>query len=1795
MSLEPLFELIRERFSPSEGKTVLTALKQDPLVWQFVSKGADSHAYFDTFASDVSAFSPGRIAAWVVEQKMGVTLGDLTNLETVLPDDVKLSGRNMFEATFNSGLAPIDLYSAGLLALTLRERRKIKGNWQGTANEILFKQGPSSIEKNVRIWGSPLACLISFIPDIDDLWLDFFQTNTGTKAVIPMMAHGLLSNPFTEKEVLNRLFTMTSGSDIDVQLEVLKYLTAQNRPELTKTLAQHYMQVKKNVDFFSKVFAEIETLESDPIGADPLQKPIRFSLSEDLNRIAAFHHFNNDDRKARETYRTAGNVLGSIKAQTLFQSVMSSNDPDVKSSWIEIINQYPHSHQAKVHYINFLIENKDFDEAVRLLKELQDSPEKSWLSYLLSNKDHDQPIPLPISHALFSNDQQDQVQSPGYFVHSPTFGLHKQILRKLARKDAPHHEGINIEINQVDPETVAIARDILMNSGQYDQAIELTAYLDLVEPEDPTHHQQLARLYGLAERWPQAYSAIQQIVKSKTEPSTEDLLLFAKAALQTDHADMAISICQNILKRNENQPEALVLLGEGFWQKGDSVKAIQHLEKVVETIPEEARTWLALARIWQSNGQHDRALDALHKGALAIPDNPEILRELGNHHLIHQSPAEALTYLKKAYEADRENSAGQISLAQACYQLGEFDQAWALLQPYVENYQQRPDTARLLGQVLLGMGHDLKAKPILCFAASQFTDDLETVSAAARLVITEAETTPAENHSEELTQIKTILAKSLKAHSEDFSLKCDFADVTRLTSDHQRALELYSELLEEESFTRSANAWRCQYGMGRSALALGKHEIALAALQEAMSLGSENTIIHHALSEAYAASDLPEKAGEAARTALKLNPASLPNILWYVQFQMENGEPDEAIMALSEALLIAPNHPELQLWLAQSLASVGEIQDSEKNIQNLLENSTASVKTLHKGAYIGLQINQPELAIRALEKAVHLSESVDPLLLMELAGAYLTMNQRRKALETLNLSKEQRLTYPQLALLRADILNQLGQYELALETLNDISGLAEESLAESQTGLDDIARSPLLYTSDFSLKGYFHRLGQLHRISGSLDQAVTFLQRALELDSSDDRAHLAYAETEYIRMNFEQALDIANGASVNHPSNALLELTCLKAEVFLHLERLDEAKALMDSLPTQMKSHPRLLALKSRVAGIQGDMDQCKAYLEQAYQEYTAQEISTSVEDRLAQIMTLNSLAEAAITLQNYALAIQLLQKAVSDTNDQPLFSWRLAAAFLEGAELQRKADILAITTHSPGTQFLSQDNYAQFNQHLEQVKTCLQQEAWLCLNARGVAAFEGEWPLRLNLDHCLNDPISASAVIINSDDDEIVRKALEAHPNHPLVQQAYGLNALRYAKVDGIPAVEKALQADPTDSINHALLAYLNKDNPETALSAIKVALNLWPDESEWHMFAAELEKQAGNQEAASDHIARALSLNPDNSSHWQRSAENKALNNDLVEAKEDLEKSISLQSDDIASWLKLAEINWKLGEKFEAVNNVRKARELDPDNKEIALKEAQLDLDQNRFEDARSKANLILKKDDRNEMALIIYAKSLAKQGHFEEALSTLSKSLDKYPDRPNLSLESLRIKKEMEGIEPILPDLIILAEANPENPEVLTTLTDWLIQSNRIEKAAETAQTILRILPEEARVHLMLGRLQRKSGQLDQAITHFSDAIVYDPCLVEAYLELGKTYQERRELDEAIHAFQQGSKADSSDPRPYFYSGMALKECKDYVGAEKMLRQAKRHAPDDANIIRQLGVVTAMNLINNLREKS
>jgi tetratricopeptide (TPR) repeat protein len=1806
MSLEVLLDLIRQNFSPVEGQILVRSFQQDPLVWQFIQDADLCQPYFDGGSEKIADYCPGQMALWLVEQNTGISLHDVKQSE--VPGQLKTRAAQAFQTTFNTGLPPADLYTAGLLALTLRERRVIKNSWNGLSDEIFIHRNQNALILNYHIWRSPFACLFNICDDFDALSAEFLGSKYPliVKTYLPIFIHTLLANPIDPVQVLEKMFSAFKHLSIDLQLESLQWLRDFRQDDLQVKLANQLIQTKNTRDFMARVFSDIEAFEAVNPEVDPLEKQVRFGLPEDLDRLAAIHYYNGNNQKALDTYQKSSDLLEFKKAQTRFQTLAGDTHHVSSSNWLDIIKLLPHSKLARLYCARSLIQENQYDEAQKHLNELPASPEKRYLQNQITPID-----PLSLDNLIktqTSSQKRLTGKSPfgsSYFVHQAKLITENDLLNIIRQQDDSRvslqwiEKYLQTNIN--DRQALGLARDLYEKTGWIKKAIELTSCLERLEPEKISHKRDLARLYTLAERWEEAFTFLQDLAKAESTPQVDDLERFAESALRTGHVDMAMSICHNLIKREPHNRKALILLGEVYMQKGDVLKAIQHMEAVVEMIPGDPDGWLTLAWLWHENGQTDRSLETLMKGVETAPNQPKLLRALGKAHLNTGAYHEALDPLIKAHKVEPDHPQGKLDLAQTYFQLGQSQKAYDLLETFSDTYQEFPDVARLLGHVLISLDKKEIAEPVMLFAAAQFPEDLNTLLSTSCLVLDQVEATPEIDAKERIDQIEKILLKGEAEHPQNSQIKLHLADLDRLRGNHQTAYDAYAKLSKDSENGKQLADWRLNYGLGQAAMELGNQDVGLAALQAALNAQPSNLIVRHALADALQAADLPGKADAMALSSLKIAPQDLNNILWYAKFKTKTNQPTEAVRALKAALQINPQQVELELWLAKSLISAGSMEEAHQTISSFISLAEPNADLLHQAAYVCVHLNDLGLSAQALEKSLEKTTAFNPVRLMDLAMIYTLREDHKQALDRLDIDQTYLFDHPEIAMLKSDLLCNMGHYDLARQTLQSIETQIPSVDENDVEKAVNKYPSPLLYSQDFSPKGFHFRLALVERILGEFVQAQKHFSIAQKMDPNDLKLRNLHVETAMMNLEFIPALALAEEVE---PSNIVsqinthdaLDLVCSQVEILLYQDETEGAQKQLSRLSTAGTSYPRYLATTSRIAAQAGENDLAEERLRQAmisYQQEFGDLQSHNLAEFFRKLLNLNSIAEASLALGEHCSAIDTWKEITKIVDSQPLFNWRLLSALVTAAEFQRVSETLSITAHSPGKACLSEEHHQLAEHILQDLQSHLPQDQIVCLKARLISAFTGQWPLDLNVDACLQGADEAAAVLMGSVDEGFVQDILAAYPDDMRVLQAYGLYALRHNREDAVPYVEKALTYDTANPINHALLAHLTLDEPEQALKSIDTALRLWPDESEWHAMAADLYAKLGNSEMAERHINFALEKQPENATYWQISAMLNAEANHLERAKLDLEKSTTYQPDDPKAWTKMAEIDRRMGNVPQALNNIRKASHLDPNDQNLVKFEMQLLLEQKNFNDLEVRATEMRSIDPDNETTIIFLAKAMANQGKFDQALNVLEEAADQQPGNVQLALERIKIKKDQAGIEAGLPELVALAEGQPNHPNVLTTLTDWLIQANRLEEAEEVAQTILRIIPEEAQVYVMLGRLQRMKGKLDQAIAHLSEAITLEPTLVDAYIELGKTYQERRDLERAIDAFQKGSHANQTDPRPYYHAGLALKDCKDYSGAEMMLKEAKKYAPDDVNIIRQLGAVTALNLINNLRE--
>ena len=1807
MSIQAFLDLIRQKFSPTDGKTILQSLTQDPLVWQFFKNSEESLAFVNAAPASIQAFAPGSIAKWVIEQEMELSLPEVKDLTNRLPDAIRQRGAKTFQTLLNTSLPPMDLFHAGLLALTLRERRNMKGSWEGISKEILKDQNPALTHKYFQTWRTVFACLPEFCPDFEGIIADFTGSHqpAAIKVGIPLFLHAYLAKPLEPKVLLDHLFSFIKVLPIDGQLESLQWLEYFERMSLQKTLASHLMQIRDNRTFFANVFSELEALDTPLEGGDPLEKSIPFALPKKLNRLAAFHYHSGELEKAVEVYQRSSDLLNTLQAQTHFQALALQGKNASPSAWRKMIQNLVNSRKVHLFQIRTSIENEDFDEAREKLRNIPDSPEKNFLEMLLEH-DLDNRI-TPINEPLkFLESQLLEKSLPAdeFFVRRPEingnqnwFPLIQKILEPNQKISAINRLLLN---KSKDPSLLAFARDELEQAGFLDRALEIASLLEGLAPEVTDHRRALARLYAKSSRWQDSFSLLQKIIRENADPETKDLAAFAESALMTGRIDMSISICQNILNQDKSNAKALILLGKGYMEKGDIVKAIQHMEQVVSLIPEDPQTWIHLAKFWENSGQTDRAFEILRQGILAIPDDPELLHEIGQAHLENGAPAEAKVHLRKAFEKAPTNPDLRRSLAKAEYQLGNYEKSLTLIQPISESCETDFTLAQLLGNVFLAMGKPEKAKPILLSAARQNPFDLDTVVKTMDLVLGTTKV-DGKNHDGDIAELEKILEPALKEYPDNPQLKLRLADIHWVRGRYQEAHDGYTQLAMANRHQKDLPDWRVQYGLGLTSTALGDFEIGLAALQDAALAQPNNLQVLHALAETYADADLGEKAFETAKSALEIAPQDIENLIWLSQFNANNNHIEDALMALSEARQIAPDRLDLVFLFAKTLNSKGAAEESVEHLDDLISHENATADLLHQSAYLYIQSQDLDRAGIALEKALKKNTGTNPLLLMDLAVLYTLMDQRKKALELVDLPESTLRNCPFLAMLKANLLSQIGQYTSGLAILD----LIDEDMGEKREGQHlqnkDYDQSPLLFRFDFSYKGYLLQRGQLTRAAGKAQEAQMILEKAYNLIPQDHQTQNALVGAYVAGMDYEEALNNIKetnplGGNPGQLNLDQLDLVCAHVEILLEMDNIEQAEKILNSPHLLEREYPRLLALKSRHASIQGKISEARGYLQRAvegYQENLKENRPAPPSDTFRMQANLQSMANAFRELGNYPLAQVHQREAWRLAKNQPDNNYHYLHLIIESAEKQQIAQVIKLKAHAPGLDSLDDKHYQLGKELLDGFEHLIPVEEIRCLRARLASAFSGKWPSHLNVEKCLESPEFGAAFILGCEDESQVSEIVSVFPADLPVLQASAIFTLKTGLGDGRNAVEKALEIDTSNPVHHALLGWLNIQDHALAAQSFETAVGFWSEEADWHRILADLYTKLDNTQAAARHITLAIEKEPDNSAYWQSSAGIHLKLNQLEEAKSDLERSTQLQSQDAVSWVRMADVNRRMGNVSEAMDNIRTAASIKPEDSDIAIQEIEFLINQGQYQEAAEKAKNKIGKNGDHPKFRILLARSKAKLGNFDRALEVLTDPNENRGKDPELAIEYLKIKRDRDGIEKTLPELIRLAEQQPKHPEVLKTLTDWLIQTNHLAEAQEAAQTILRILPDSAEVHLMLGRLQRVNGQLDQAISHLSDAISHDPELIDAYIELGKTYQDRRDLEEAIKVFQMGSKADASDPRPYYHAGMALKTCKDYSGAEAMLKQAKKYAPGDANIIRQLGVITALNLITNLRE--
>jgi len=1048
------------------------------------------------------------------------------------------------------------------------------------------------------------------------------------------------------------------------------------------------------------------------------------------------------------------------------------------------------------------------------------------------------------------------------------------------------------------------------------------------------------------------------------------------------------------------------------------------------------------------------------------------------------------------------------------------------------------------------------------------------------------------------------------------------AEAYEASGDLTSALKGFSQALE--SGIASSPEWhvRLSLGMGRVALRMHQPEIAIAALQEVSRSEMNNTLVHRTLAEAYATIQLPEEALHAGQTAVQIAPDDIETLSWYANLCTHIDAHSEAVPVLTRAMQLDPKDASLAVRLGQLLLHLNEHESAHDAFVQVIGNPAASPEQLVQAGNGLTSLGDQFGAIDALERACHAKSGTSPHLLLQLASLYNHARNLPKALETIDRAVQVDNADASLHFYKSTLLARLGRQQAAQASLEHAINL-EPSNPAFHLHLAILLRSEGNLTGALSHADAAVAVTQetpFHPISRIACGLAADLSRAL-LQPDAARRYLfnkSQINMDPFSLNEEWSQTMA-AQSFTDADQAVY--ACVAAELALDQdEEIAAAEALTQAIEF-IPSALRVQALQSRLANRRGDQPVALHTFQQALTNFENQPVGEGslltppAHDLLA-------LGITAVDLEQWETALSLLERAAAQSVHEPLPALHLARVFVLRAEYQHLCQTLDCQVHAPGVSAIDQNTYRAFQNALQLAFDRLPDDLraappnmYSRWEARGNATFESSSAKLHAFDAVRETPDDDGAWLglIAQREDLVsvnqaysaIREKYQGAPSHPaiLIQIALskGLKGRRQEDLnDSLAAVQSAIDQRPHQPLFHAILSRLASvaSNPALAQHAIMTALSFWPDEPRWHSQAACLCLDSGDTPAAISHLEKAAAYEPTYLPHYLALGQAYLQTGQPKQAIASLEQAVKVAPDQSEGHLALASAHLAMGNPNKASKCADDAINAAPDQLPPLLLRADIALQMDDPTVAQSCVERVLHLQPEHPVALHLYAQTLHQLGQTEQAMKVVEKAIPLAVDPLPLLLEQTSLLESLHGMQVNLNALQELALQYPDDPTVLAPLAKALAQNNDREAAIRTAQRALREgkhalrTRDQAGLHYLLGGLLRQTGQLDQAIHQFSEAVRLASDQLEAYLELGETQLERRQNALAIQTYQKAIQIAPEDPRPFHQAGLAFKASRDYPGAETMLRRAAELAPDDLAIHRQLAALVALNLVHSRR---
>jgi tetratricopeptide (TPR) repeat protein len=1063
---------LKSHLPQSDWPLVVAALRNEPTLWAELQESGFGAQALEASADHRSRWSPGFLGLLRLnqaEQFVGLRADPMQ----AVAEKLRYQAASAYEQLATDGV-PANrnvptLEQAALLALALRERRRLLNSWEQLSDDLSIAPP--------QFWKLPIALLFGLLPNPQEL-LAALMASTQSDEMHELGIHALVSTPLPLDEQSTYLLEIISTYERPQFLIVLRKLAHVHMP-----LAQQ---------------AALLGLENINAKEDNTKHPIgggvgtRHNLSQ-IERLllqAEIRQISGRPGEATPLLHAAWGASQQFQqelADKLAESAAQNGDASAlpeSEALSKSIRNREHNHPATlISAARVALKSGDSEEAERMADAALKTAQKSGAQ--------ENPTLMRQLGELFLD-----LQQPAQAKQAAT----------LATDAAPN-----------DAENAAFLSKVLSSNGEKGEALQAAHLAAALSPERIDLRRQLAKALQAAGQGAESFAEWKAVLAQEESPAIEDLFALAEAALASDEIQACIEACQRVLAAQATHGAAHALLGKALLAQGDDSSAMEHLRRATELAPAQSEAWLALAQQQRAQGNILAARDTLLNAQQFSKPSAELQALLADIYLALDEKNAALAAFSRAAElaADRADSAVAphvaLQLGKLQRELGYLNQARHTLERAHQTFPADAALAHQYAKVLLVSG---EAKSAL--AALTITLQADPKNSDALLDAARAQLAPGGEASKAEDHLRAVLAgKDVPAEARALLAEALAAQGKHAEAGKQFEAALVSELAQDATWSK-----RLTLGKALAQAASGKPDAAIATLEE-MDKGNPGDLdVLRALCNAYGEAGRTEEAFQIASKVYLNAPKNEETILWFAEQAESLGKGEEARKALNKGIKESAGSPKQVQRLAELHWQDGAHEKAVDALSILL--NSGNREALAKAGRFLLEHGAAATSVSYFTRAVEASEKVAsekaaPDLLDALTDAYEQSQQYIEALGIVEKSIAAEPKQPGLLSKKASLLQKAGRPQAALEAL----GQALELLPEDVNLLANKAR---LLRSSQDWAGALDAAEKAFRTNVANAEALQLAAELALANLQPERARAFFAEA---KLNGETSTELA--------------------------------------------------------------------------------------------------------------------------------------------------------------------------------------------------------------------------------------------------------------------------------------------------------------------------------------------------------------------------------------------------------------------------------------------------------------------------------------------------------------------------------------------------------------------------------------------------------------------------------------------------------------------------------------------